>query len=165
MFKKIFSIALLSIAAIFGVFNLTPNVSAEELPEVGIKEVEVKIGDKEIIIFATLFNSSDSLTTTPFTYLAMLKSINHFIPSSDPDLDLPALIVSAVEGEEYTILNPLEEKRASYLIPISPDLPQDNYDLSLNLILKDGRSVGYYYDVLRDYGANEKVAAWRERMD
>ncbi|KKR47704.1 MAG: hypothetical protein UT83_C0005G0021 [Parcubacteria group bacterium GW2011_GWA2_40_143] len=156
MFKKIFSIALLSIAAIFGVFNLTPNVSAEELPEVGIKEVEVKIGDKEIIIFATLFNSSDSLTTTPFTYLAMLKSINHFIPSSDPDLDLPALIVSAVEGEEYTILNPLEEKRASYLIPISPDLPQDNYDLSLNLILKDGRSVGYYYDVLRDYGANEK---------
>ena len=120
-----------------------------------INEVKTEVNGNNLEVDAVLFNTSLTANTQSFTYLVLLENINPLTSSKkSEDYSVP-LTVSATEGNDFISLKPQEKKKVHYYLPITPHLPNDNYRLSIRLILPDGEKLGVYSRVVSDFGANK----------
>src|SRR3989344_6075168 len=129
---------------------------AETLTKIEIQDVNIEKSDKEIKINGSLFNPSNNVVTPEITHLLILKTIDPLIKSKNEIDLLPSLIVAADEGKDYFSLKPGEPKVFSYILPISPYIPQANYDLYLGFIRSNGQTEARYEDTVKNLGSQQK---------
>ena len=130
------------------------------LAKIEIKDVKIEKSDTEVKISGALFNPSKNVVTPEVTHLLILKTIDPLIKAkSEIDL-LPSLIVSADEGKDYFSLKPNEQRVFSYILPISPYIPQANYSLYLGFIRSNGQVETRYEDTVKNIGSSQKTAFW-----
>ena len=133
-----------------------PAGETKVLTKIEIKDVKVEKSDTEIKISGALFNPSKNIVTPEITHLLILKTIDPLVkPKNEVDL-LPSLIVAADEGKDYFSLKPNERKAFSYVLPISPYIPQANYDIYLGFIRSNGQVEARYEGIIRNLGLSQK---------
>lgn len=157
MKKSILSVMFLVGLFIFANAPFNTVLAQEKTGGVEIKDVKITAKDDKIEISAVLFNPSQNVGTSPFTHFLTLSSINQLFKFRKSAVTPPSILVSAVEGSEYTSLKPQEQKAVHFSLPISPLLPKNNYTLNISMILPSGENLDYYQDVIYGLGSNQNI--------
>lgn len=123
------------------------------LRSLNIKDVKIETSDTEIKVSGKLINQSQNIATGKITHLLILETIDSLIKPKNEIDQMPPLIVSAEEGEDYFSLDPNRQKSFSYSLTASEYIPKGNYRLSLSFIRSDGKKEAYYNEIIKDFGS------------